>query len=545
MANETEIERLVVRLVGDTDQYAKSMDKAAETTTAKTDSIVKDIKKVQDAQNRAFTDRPNKELEDFFNSVRNPPAQDVNKLIKPTEALQAKIDAAVDRTNAEKRRILQEEDRIITRRMRATREEHDQTFANQTQHNIPDPFTNKVGRGGGGGGGGAGGGRFGHGATAALGFRESVAAAGSYVSALAGLAIVELAVQTGENAMAVAMEQLNLQLARGTELTRKMIEARNYQAEQANKLEESLPIADRRIAKEQRLLQVQKDLAEQSEAARNAREADEKGREGFVEKELKQIPLFGGIARAGYADREQPREERKRDFEDTKMVAERTKSEAERLQRDIANASIGGPNSQIALNMFKERMEGMTEAIGKGRKALLLYHILHEQAFDSSQKAKVEHYFEEFHRGQEKLQAAEDVTERYFDALIHNLDEFSSPMDKFAEEVAELNKVALPNDVYARALDHIKQKYDQATGAARKFHQEVRGNSVAAGSQEAILKAFNQDLSINQRVAASATNPQGLNDPEIRRLLQSIDSKTVKPNDLKTTPVLPANVGDH
>lgn len=580
MAAETEIERLVVRLTGDTSQYVKSMEDAAMKTGVDAQHIVEDLKKVEDAVKHVGQSaddlRPNSILDDIFGVVRPAPqgkpasTQDMNNamveavahqraLRTETEQFIAAVEAknqrdktareneyaaAVSRHRQEEARFAQEaasrdRERLqvqhqLTKeaeaRMRAVKESHEQSFASQTNFNVEDPF----------------------GKPKQSGIQ--------YSDVLKGIGVLYAAHGTAQLAMADAQEELNRQYERSAHLQSQLLEQTSYRASQTDQKAQSLPIKERVEFLKEELRQQQALVAQQRKNVEEADKMIEKtrgpglGREGEKSKYLPGQALesiAGHTARTlnlGGADTEHEDAIKRRS--DLNAVADQTAARVKSLQRELSNLAEGGDNAEQALSRFKMRMEAQTEAIGKGHKALQLYRLFKENNFNEQERKEAEEVYDLFERTNEAYRSRVRVTEEWFAAeekayaaVEHTTKQFMTPLEQYIERVDELKQqleYGLGQDTYNRALDDAKKKYDHATASAQKFHAEMKqGNAVAFGSTDAYFKAQTQSLMLAN--PNNATGPKGPRDDEIAAHLAEI-AKNTKKNDMKGTTVKPANI---
>lgn len=639
MAAETEIERLVVRLVGDTSQYVKSNEEVVKNATQTADQIVKQSNKIEQATESdmaaaakavGLTVAQLKEFEkasgtafqirgvNLAKLVPETPADDplrhtaayadavahqqqrqgeTAQFLSATEAKNQRdkisrendYASAVSRHNEEESRFAKEaisrekermevakqlatdakrlasskkdqedayasavdrhrqnelrEEREIAdvqkrrqgeaqQRMAAARSYHESGFgANETHMNLANPY------------------------------KEATFSLDNYHRAIEALMIVYSTKKAFEAAMMVQQEELNHQWERAAELQGKLIEVGGYQEKQRRQEADSLPMKERVEFLNKELEKMQQITAQQ----RQAREAADKavldarspklGKDGERSQYLPGQALESG---AGYVARtfdlggrdttlQQAEKNAKERAEIEAKSAEKTLG----LQREIAEIGPGGDRAEQALRKFKERMEEQTEAVGKGHKAITLYRLQHDNLFTDEQKNKAEEYYEAFHKTTEAYHERIRVTEEYFDLIDKGYEhalqterEFESPLEKFSTRVQELNEDlerGLSKTAYARAIDDAKEKYDQATGAVKKFHSELRGDTTAFGSQAALLKAINQTSLLSTQVTVKdVNNPRGLNDPEVKKLLADIAANTKK-NDLRGQTIQPLN----
>ena len=515
MANGTEheIERMVVRIVGDNKDYVKSLEESAAKTTQTTDKIVGDLHKVEQAQKDAARKKEllaqmdadmfsspswhkpppippidpvvnaKKQTEAYYQAVKDlqyRQAQTTNFLSAVEEkAAKEKIDLenrmleAARLHEAEERRFAAEAIRRDKERIQVERQlaNERKQIAREQQRVLREEERDRKKSVGAlmGMRGGAPGkmditGSTGFTPPPTGPFGGSIAGLtkmlGPFTAALAGLAAVNEAVHQSQAILNNEMEKFNFEISRGADLIPRLNEQMAYRRQQADETNATLNPKDRIENQQKELEMLQKEIDGQKQVKEAAEAAARAKQAGLAETMLKgtTLPFVKDFAAVGYGGREAQRKELEKNLQDAESVLKSSIDRRNKLQRELSNSTEGGDDAQNALNRFRTRMQEQIDIVGKSHKAIMLARLTHEQNLSESQKREAEALYDALEKKKEAYARAQQVTDDYFDAEIKMIDAaaamekkiFSAdPVRKYREEIDEL--VGMFEDGYLSA----------------------------------------------------------------------------------------------
>jgi hypothetical protein len=581
MANEHEIERLVVRIDGDNRGAVKSFEDTAKAVTASTNKIVGDLEKVHKAQENL---RHNSLLDELWGELSNKtgPIVDARKqtaafftAVKEQQYRQAQTSnylAAVEEKNAQEKIDFQdrvaaalkrheEGERRLAREIekRAKVEEADRKAAMNSlngmragrgQRNITGTIDlegirdrdrkaalgSLMGMRRAGGGGPPGGPNIV--GDVAEPMKEATGSAIGFNTALTALASTYVVLNAAQTAMQNDLDKLNDSLREGAALNQKISEARQHIFSEADEDRASKPIKDRIGGMREELANLQKEVEGQKSKFDADKTAVENARGPmFIGAALRNLP---GIGTGKQADLDVA----EKTLEVSTGNLEQTRKRIKDLQRDLQDYDPGGDKAEQAFNRFKTRMTEQADIVGKSHKAILLARLTHEQNLTESQQREAEALYDALEKKKEAYRKSQEVVDQYFDAEMKAIEAgermeekiFSAdPVKRYRKEMEELvylmDQGLISSEAFGMGVDQLTKKIDGEASGKNRSGGLHKVSAALSGSANAMSRQ--QDYSFQLRGAPGQhTDPAVKELQEIKRELKMLNKKpgaTLKP----------------